>query len=246
MLNWGESTFIPGGLSVINSVDVSALRVAGAELREAFRPEGMVWGSFDLSSNLSVEGFYQYEWEETVIDPPGTFFSTNDFAGLGGETVFLVFATFRTPGCRRGWYAGPWTIRSWGSPAPDPEVEDDGQYGLALRWFVPELDGTEFGFYFVNYHSRLPTINGVTGTLQGALAARGRGGRGSAVYTSWAFRPESSPRLIGHAGAPAGLAGTDANSSTARISSPTRRTSSSTGSAGTPSSARRASPSRAR
>ena len=81
VLNWGESTFIQGGLSVINSVDVSALRVPGAELREAFRPLGMVWTSFDLSQNFSVEAFYEYEWEPIVIDPPGTYFSTNDFAG---------------------------------------------------------------------------------------------------------------------------------------------------------------------
>ena len=31
VLNWGESTFIQGGLSVINPVDVSALRVPGAD-----------------------------------------------------------------------------------------------------------------------------------------------------------------------------------------------------------------------
>ncbi len=98
VLNWGESTFIQGGLSVINPVDVSALRVPGSELREAFRPVGMVWASFDLSQNLSVEGFYQYEWEPIVIDPPGTYFSTNDFAGPGGENVFLAFGSFPDTG----------------------------------------------------------------------------------------------------------------------------------------------------
>ncbi len=91
VLNWGESTFIQGGLSGINPVDVSAIRVPGAELREAYRPLGMVWASVDLSQNISFEGFYEYEWEPIVIDPPGTYFSTNDFAGLGGETVFLGF-----------------------------------------------------------------------------------------------------------------------------------------------------------
>ena len=40
---------------------------------------------------------------------------------------------------------------------------------------MPELGGTEFGFYYVNYHSRLPTINGVTGTLQGAMDAQAAG-----------------------------------------------------------------------
>ena len=42
--NWGESTFIQGGINVINPIDVSALRVPGAELKDALVPVGMAWG----------------------------------------------------------------------------------------------------------------------------------------------------------------------------------------------------------
>jgi hypothetical protein len=38
-----------------------------------------------------------------------------------------------------------------------------------LRWLVPQLGDTEFGFYYANYHSRLPTINGQTGTADGVV-----------------------------------------------------------------------------
>ena len=38
----------------------------------------------------------------------------------------------------------------------DKEASDSGQYGVALRWYSEELNSTEFGFYFMNYHSRLP------------------------------------------------------------------------------------------
>jgi hypothetical protein len=48
--------------------------------------------------------------------------------------------------------------------------DDGGQYGLAVRLFVPEWNNSEFGFYHVNYHSRLPVINAVTGSLSGVLA----------------------------------------------------------------------------
>ncbi len=173
VLNWGESTFIQGGLSVINPVDVSALRVPGSELREAFRPVGMVWASFDLSSNLSVEGFYEYEWEPIVIDPPGTYFSTNDFAGPGGEDVFLAFADFPDTG-EQPFFMGPDRDTLYPYPfmsvprADTQEAKDGGQYGLALRWYLPSLGGTEFGLYYMNVHSRLPTINGITGTQQAA------------------------------------------------------------------------------
>ena len=38
----------------------------------------------------------------------------------------------------------------------DKEAKDSGQYGVALRWYSEALNSTEFGFYFLNYHSRLP------------------------------------------------------------------------------------------
>jgi hypothetical protein len=42
---------------------------------------------------------------------------------------------------------------------------------LVLRWLVPSLGDTEFGFHYANYHSRLPTINGRTGTVLGGGTA---------------------------------------------------------------------------
>ena len=49
----------------------------------------------------------------------------------------------------------------------DNEPEDSGQWGVALRYLAEGLNNTEFGFYFVNYHSRLPVLSGRTGTVQG-------------------------------------------------------------------------------
>jgi len=183
VINWGESTFIQGGLSVINPIDVSALRVPGAELREAFRPLGMVWASFDLSSSVSVEGFYEYQWEPIVIDPPGTYFSTNDFVGPGGEFVFLQFASFPDTGESPSFMIPPLDIPFMSVPRGDTvEPDDGGQYGLALRWFLPSWGGTEFGFYYMNIHSRLPTINGVTGPASIVPEMTARGGAAALMF----------------------------------------------------------------
>ncbi|MFN4354000.1 DUF1302 family protein [Parvibaculum sp.] len=38
----------------------------------------------------------------------------------------------------------------------DREPSNSGQYGIAARWYSEQLNNTEFGFYFMNYHSRLP------------------------------------------------------------------------------------------
>lgn len=95
VLNWGESTFIPHGLSELVPIDIARLRAPGAELREAYEPVGMLWGSLTLTENLSIEAFYQFEWQDSKLPPPGSYFSTNDFAGYGGEasTIQLGFAS---------------------------------------------------------------------------------------------------------------------------------------------------------
>ena len=41
---------------------------------------------------------------------------------------------------------------------------DSGQWGLAVRFLAEDLNLTEFGFYFMNYHSRLPVISAQQGS----------------------------------------------------------------------------------
>jgi hypothetical protein len=217
VLNWGESTFIQGGLSSLNPVDVAAIRVPGAELREAFRPNGLVWGSVDLSDSISMEAFYQYDWEETVIDPPGTYFSTSDFAGKGGTHVFLAFGSFPDTGESPFFVQPPVDRPFMGVPrTPNVEPEDGGQYGAALRWFAPGLGGTEFGFYYANYHSRLPVVNGVSGTVQGALSANAAGtAAGIFIYQLYGVAPGTNPQVDALAQAAGTAAATDAYAATA-------------------------------
>ncbi len=218
VLNWGESTFIQGGLSVINSVDLSALRVPGSELREAFRPQGMVWASFDLSANISVEAFYQYEWENIVVDPPGTYFSTNDFVGLGGERVFLAFASFPDTGESPFYIQPPSDYPFMSVPrGATQEPDDGGQYGLSLKWFLPNFGGTEFGFYYMNLHSRLPTINGVTGPISIVPGIQAAGAAAALqIYYFFGVPPGVSPQVDAAAAQAAQAAATSmyANSAT--------------------------------
>jgi hypothetical protein len=156
VLSWGESTFIQNSINTINPIDVSKIRVPGAELREALTPIPILSGSIGTTENTSLEVFLQLGWKETEIDPPSTYFSTSDFAGPGGTRVQLGFGAVAE---------GPLL----GIPrAEDNKGRDSGQYGLAYRAFVPALNDTEFGFYFINYHSRLPLISARTGTSAGA------------------------------------------------------------------------------
>lgn len=160
VVSWGESTFIQNGINIINPVNVNAIRLPGSEVKEALLPEGMVWGSISPTENTTFEGLYLYDWEETEIDPPGTYWSTNDFAGDGGSRVMLGFGSVAdTVAASSGDVVGRSSTR---------DASDSGQYGLAFRMFAPGLNDTEFGLFFINHHSRLPIINARTGTAAAA------------------------------------------------------------------------------
>lgn len=171
VLSWGESTFIQNGINSINPVDVTALRVPGSELKEALLPVPMVVFNFATTDNTSLELFYQWDWEETEIDPPGSYFSGNDFAGEGGDRVMLGRGTY-TDGARPdGSFAPVSDTFQAISRTSDREASNSPQFGMAFRWLVPRLNDTEFGFYFFRNHSRLPIVSAVTGTPGGAQAA---------------------------------------------------------------------------
>jgi hypothetical protein len=93
VLSWGESTLIQHGIN-ITPIDVGIARLPGADLKEAYIPVGMFTASLGITEQLSAEVFYQYEWQNSYLPVPGSYFSTNDFAGKGGyaQNIQLGFA----------------------------------------------------------------------------------------------------------------------------------------------------------
>ena len=55
VVDWGESTFIPGGLNSVNYFDVTALQVPGAELKQALLPDTMALFNSQLTKDLSTQ-----------------------------------------------------------------------------------------------------------------------------------------------------------------------------------------------
>ena len=90
VVSWGESTFIGGGINSINPIDVSAFRRPGAEIKEGLIPVNMFYVSQSLTENLSAEAFYQLEWDQTVTDNCGTFFSQPDIISDGCDNNLRV------------------------------------------------------------------------------------------------------------------------------------------------------------
>jgi len=174
-VSWGESTFIQNGINVINHFDVSALRVPGSELKEGFLPQEMVNFSLQFNDNLSAQAIYITDWNATVPEPAGSYYSSNDFAPVGGSKVVLGFGSFSDQGVDFRPLGGSYitnfqTVNRLETRKPD----DQGQFGVNLKYYAPNFNnGTEFGLFFLNYHSRLPLISGQTGTQRGVGNAFG-------------------------------------------------------------------------
>jgi hypothetical protein len=180
VLSWGESTFIPNGINSINPIDVAKLRTPGSELKEALRPLNMVAASLNLTEDLTLEAFYLLDWDRTRVDPPGSYFSTNDFVAKGGKKVYLGFGAIADSSSLGAISRGT-----------DREPGNSGQWGVNLKWLAKGLNDTELGLFYMNYHSRLPVISAQTPTVpvNGAKAASDSGailGANTAFITSLA------------------------------------------------------------
>ncbi|MDG9926991.1 MULTISPECIES: DUF1302 domain-containing protein [unclassified Pseudomonas] len=164
VISWGESTFIGGGINSVNPVDVAAFRRPGAEIKEGLIPVSLFSLSQSLTEDLSVEAFYQLDWEQTVVDNCGTFFGVDNVADGCDQNIVgpdisgnaLARAALEPFGVQ---------LTREGIVIPrvsDNDARDSGQWGAALRWFSAPLDA-EFGAYFMNYHSRTPYFSVVAG-----------------------------------------------------------------------------------
>ncbi|WP_187803847.1 DUF1302 domain-containing protein [Aquipseudomonas alcaligenes] len=188
VINWGESLFYQNGIGATNPVDINALRAPGSEVKEAYMPTFMVYGSYELRDNLTVEGYWQpgKAWEASKIDPCGTYYSTLDPLGEGCEYLSVsplqeqatglagAEQAFDNPAAAQAYLdslppglistlLGSYIPTTFMPRAQDIDGDDSPQYGLALRWYVPELNDTELGFYYLRYSMQVPMIGMTVG-----------------------------------------------------------------------------------
>ncbi len=205
VVSWGESTFIQNSINSINAVDVSKLRVPGAELKEALTPEGMVWATISPTENLSIEAFYEYGWSKTKLDPPGTYFSAADYIGNGGNKLMLGFGAVPDMG------DAPVEDTFMGVPRSSSDTaKDSGQYGAALRYYSEALNSTEFSIYAMNYHNHIPNMNIQLGDMdslqQAAATAAAAGAAAGAAAFQAAIAAGKTPAEAGAIAAATGKA----------------------------------------
>ncbi|MGX1186442.1 hypothetical protein AB7M29_004121 [Pseudomonas sp. F-14 TE3623] len=146
-MQWGESLFfgmngIAGGMAPIDVV--KSLSVPNTQFKELIRPVKQISGQLELTPEVSVGAYYQFEWEANRLPASGSYFSTNDFFADGSERLF-VGAPVMPGGEPLAFYHGK-----------DKDAKDSGQGGLQLRIRGETVD---WGLYAIRFHDKSPQLN---------------------------------------------------------------------------------------
>lgn len=134
VVSWGESLFISGISSSMSPADATKSNVPGIEVKDLLLPVGQVFAQIDLTENLALSAYSQWEWAKTEVSEAGSFFSASDLLDEAGSSASMA-------------------------RKPNSEPSDSGQWGVAMNYYAENVgSGTEFGLYYLNYHEKTPTI----------------------------------------------------------------------------------------
>ena len=140
---WGESLFWPNISQGQLPVDATKFNVPGTEAKESYLPVPQISASLTLTDALSVTGYYQFQWKETLLNPVGDFFGSDIF-GPGAQFMRLA------PGAISSLPDHSFGVVNF---AGEMKPKDTGQWGLGLRYQA--TDALELGLFHYRYHDRV-------------------------------------------------------------------------------------------
>ncbi|NYZ69178.1 DUF1302 domain-containing protein [Endozoicomonas sp. SM1973] len=172
VLNWGEGLFYRGGINTINPIDAAQFSLPGSEVKDLLIPQMALAFNVGLTDSLSMEAFYMLEWDETIVPPRGSYFSNNDIFSEGADKGYNELSGTLERAASLGLPLSSADIEILKSKGVNIDgdylvvadttrkenARDSGQWGINFKYFAEELNDTEFGFYFVNYHSQAPFV----------------------------------------------------------------------------------------
>ncbi|WP_280347768.1 MULTISPECIES: DUF1302 family protein [unclassified Pseudomonas] len=139
MQYWGNSIF-QGFHSISYSqspLDLGkALANPGARLNELFLPREQIAGQIQLTPDLSLAAQYFFGWDHDRLPEGGTYLGFADFLFNGPDKAFLGQFDPVT--------GAPVLVRRSSAFEPD---DNNGNFGLALRWSPEFLRGTVGAYY---------------------------------------------------------------------------------------------------
>jgi len=139
-LLWGQSLFlsnngIAAGMAPVDII--TANNNPNAQTQQIIEPVGQVVLTYQPNSVVTLQGYYQFEWQHDYFQGVGSYFSTADIFDKGGQRII----------------AGPGAYL-YRTKDVSPPI-NNGQFGLSVQLALGNYD---IGFYGLRYDSKSPDI----------------------------------------------------------------------------------------
>jgi hypothetical protein len=162
-LLWGQSLFfasngISAGQAPLDIIKAQSL--PNAQAQQIFLPVGQAVVTYQPNQNLTLQAYYQFEWEHDTFQGVGSYFSSSDVLDKGGQRILLGQA-FGFP---------PQAIALYRAKDLSPPIEN-GQFGASVQGTIGEYD---LGLYALRYDSKAPAVY-----TSGPFPGQGPGNAGS-------------------------------------------------------------------
>lgn len=141
-LQYGESLFFGdnGIARAQGPIDINKLLASpNAQFKEIIRPVPQLSAQFQVTPQVSVGGYYQFEWEADRLPPSGSYFSSANIPWGSSQTELVNIPS--------GPIAGNYVL----SAGTDQKSKNSGQFGAQLKW---RLEDADLGFYYARYHDK--------------------------------------------------------------------------------------------
>ena len=183
LLGMGAITGIAGSMAALDSA--KGLAVPGTEAQELFLPSTKISSVWQLTDNLTINGYYEFEHRVNRNPETGSYWSPVEVLTENSECFVLAaggpFGPNGEPGSQRQCFK----VR-------DNKVEDSGEYGFNLQYYIEPLE-LETSLVYINGSDR--TVAGVYGTLGGVDPVKAaqfakpwdEGGANAAVIGEWGW-----------------------------------------------------------
>ncbi len=143
-LQYGESLFF-GDNAVAKAqgpVDIDKLLSSpNAQFKELIRPVPQLSANLQLSSTVSVGGYYQFRWEPDRLAPAGSYFSSVNIPWGSAQPEFVSLPASAGP------LAGDYVLAAGANQEPRHSAQFGGQVKVRLQ-------DTDLGFYAARFSDK--------------------------------------------------------------------------------------------
>jgi hypothetical protein len=163
-LLWGQSLFltsdsIAGGQAPVDIITAQSL--PNAQAQQVFLPVGQAVVTYQPLSNLTIQAYYQFEWQHDNFQGVGAYFNTSDIFDKGGQRLIL----------------GPGAFAFRTNDLNPPS--QNGQFGVSVQALVGKYD---LGIYALRFDSKTPEFYVFSGKNAGPTPNGNQVGTYTVVY----------------------------------------------------------------